>query len=85
MRFRLSWARLSNLTDLWLSSNQLTGEIPLELGRLSNLTELALFDNQLTGEIPLELGRLSNLTGLFLAPQPVDRVHTRGVARYSAE
>ena len=47
-------------------ANQLTGEIPAELGNLSNLTELVLADNQLTGEIPAELGILSNLTQLIL-------------------
>ena len=53
---------------MYLFSNQLTGEIPPELGGLSNLTELFLDDNQLTGEIPPELGRLSNLTlGLGLS------------------
>ena len=47
--------------------NQLTGEIPPELGGLSNLTELVLSDNQLTGEIPPDLGGLSNLNHLSLA------------------
>ena len=57
---------LANLTELVLADNQLTGEIPPELGGLSNLQQLSLWSNQLTGEIPPELGRLSNLTGLFL-------------------
>ena len=47
-------------------SNQLTGEIPPELGGLSNLERLDLGGNQLTGEIPAELGNLSNLTALNL-------------------
>ena len=47
---------------LSLSENQLTGEIPAELGNLFNLQELSLNENQLTGEIPPELGGLSNLT-----------------------
>lgn len=34
--------------------NQLTGEIPLELGNLINVGEFYLNDNQLTGEIPPE-------------------------------
>ena len=53
--------------ELGLWDNQLTGEIPPELGRLSNLMSLVLWDNQLTGEIPPELGRLSNLTVLGLS------------------
>ena len=52
---------------LSLSSNQLTGEIPSELGSLSNLTELDLSSNQLTGEIPAELGDLANLEELYLS------------------
>ena len=28
---------LANLKELWLSENQLTGEIPAELGSLANL------------------------------------------------
>ena len=49
-----------------LSDNQLSGEIPSELGSLSNLTHLYLHDNQLSGEIPSELGSLSNLEWLWL-------------------
>ena len=49
-----------------LSNNELTGEIPSELGNLSNLQDLLLDENQLTGEIPSELGNLSNLQHLIL-------------------
>ena len=55
---------LSNLTALWLD-NDLSGEIPPELGSLSNLGLLYLSDND--GEIPAELGSLSNLTALYLS------------------
>ena len=44
------------VTHLSLSFNQLTGEIPAELGDLTNLKGLWLDRNQLTGEIPAELG-----------------------------
>ena len=54
------------VTELSLSFNQLTGEIPAELGGLTNLTHLYLSFNQLTGAIPAELGGLSNLTHLYL-------------------
>ena len=54
------------VTHLVLSSNQLTGEIPAELGGLTNLAELSLYSNQLTGEIPAELGDLTNLAELSL-------------------
>ncbi len=48
------------------TDNQLTGEIPSELGRLSNLEVLELGGNDLSGEIPSGLGRLSNLEVLEL-------------------
>ena len=49
-----------------LALNELTGEIPEELGQLTNLTSLDLNRNELTGEIPEELGQLTNLTSLDL-------------------
>ena len=54
------------VSELLLGTNELTGEIPTELGSLSNLTRLYLHRNQLTGEIPTELANLSNLTHLYL-------------------
>ncbi|MGK7945780.1 MAG: hypothetical protein AB4058_15060 [Microcystaceae cyanobacterium] len=56
----------NRVTSLDLDWNQLTGEIPPELGNLLNLSGLYLNNNQLTGEIPPELGNLSHLSGLYL-------------------
>ena len=56
----------NRVTGLYLSDNQLTGEVPTELGSLANLESLSLWGNQLTGEIPTELGNLSNLEQLWL-------------------
>ena len=53
--------------ELHLSFNQLSGEIPGELGNLVNLTYLRLSANQLSGEIPVELSNLVNLTSLDLS------------------
>ena len=53
-------------TNLSLWGNQLTGEIPSEIGNLMNLTSLNLGGNDLTGEIPTEIGNLTNLTDLRL-------------------
>ena len=54
------------VAELSLDDNQLTGEIPTELGNLSNLTTLILNGNQLTKGIPTELGNLSNMKWLYL-------------------
>ena len=55
------------VTELNLSQNGLSGEIPPELGNLTNLTRLNLYGNKLTGEIPTELGNLTNLGRLVLS------------------
>ncbi len=59
--------RNGNVASLELASNNLTGEIPVELGNLSGLTTLALLENNLTGAIPAELGKLSNLRVVALS------------------
>ena len=55
------------VTVLSLRNNQLSGEIPAELGNLPNLEWLDLNDNQLSGEIPKEVGSLANLESLDLS------------------
>ncbi|MDP7028001.1 MAG: leucine-rich repeat domain-containing protein, partial [Candidatus Marinimicrobia bacterium] len=57
---------LTDLTEIDLSSNGLTGEIPSCIGNLTNLTCLDLGSNELTGEIPSEIGNLTNLDYLNL-------------------
>ena len=58
--------RSGRVLSLYLHDNQLSGEIPAELGNLANLELLGLYGNQLSGEIPAELGNLANLEGLYL-------------------
>jgi hypothetical protein len=53
-------------TQLLLPSNDLSGEIPSEVGDLSNLSTLDLSSNLLSGSIPPELGKLGNLQYLDL-------------------
>ena len=61
-----SWYGVSNraarnprhVTMLQLPENNLTGEIPPELGSLGSLAALDLSGNNLTGQIPAELGNL---------------------------
>jgi Leucine-rich repeat (LRR) protein len=42
-------------TEISLSSSELTGSIPPEIGNLTNLTVLRLDNNQFTGSIPPEI------------------------------
>ena len=55
------------VVELNLYGNQLSGEIPPELGSVDSLLWLELGGNQLSGEIPPELGSLDDLEFLFLA------------------
>ena len=54
------------VTSLFISSNQLSGPIPQEVGNLSDLRRLYLRENELTGRIPAEMGNLTNLHQLWL-------------------
>ena len=65
-----SWAGIEinegRVTTIRLSSSQLKGAIPPELGQLTELTILVLSVNELTGAIPSEFGGLAKLTHLDL-------------------
>ena len=54
------------VTTIRLSSNNLSGTIPPEIGDIPNLERLWLFENNLSGEIPPEIGKLSHLMDLSL-------------------
>ena len=63
------WGECYNIAEtdtLILYDNQLTGEIPSEIGNLTNLTWLYLYYNQLTGEIPQEVCDLIESNNLFM-------------------
>ncbi len=77
-------AQLGNLvylTELNLSGNVLTGEIPSELSRLTSLTLLSLNDNDLIGEIPASLGKLVDLTKLDLSQNRLSGEITEAMRR----
>ncbi|PRP81463.1 LRR receptor-like serine/threonine-protein kinase GSO2-like [Planoprotostelium fungivorum] len=57
---------LTNLTQLQLESNAITGTIPNSLCQLTQLTDLHLDGNQLTGSIPTCIGNLNQVTDLIL-------------------
>ena len=59
--------RLSHLSLLQITGNQINGPIPAELGRLSRLQLMVLADNDLRGEIPSELDGLSSLSSMTLS------------------
>lgn len=50
-----------------LSDNELSGEMPAELGRLTNLESLDIRNNQLSGQIPAEMGQAFSLRRLYLS------------------
>ncbi|MCY4577923.1 MAG: hypothetical protein OXD31_02645, partial [Chloroflexi bacterium] len=52
--------------ELNLDANNLSGQVPPELGNLANLQRLRLVHNELTGTIPTELGNLTDLENLEL-------------------
>ena len=59
--------RGEKIVELDLSHNQLSGNIPAEIGILEDLERLNLSNNHLLGNLPPELGDLSNLEHLILS------------------
>ncbi|KAH8060957.1 hypothetical protein JL722_4249 [Aureococcus anophagefferens] len=62
---------LEHLKFLDLHENQLSGEIPGELGNATNLERLYLHNNDLTGEVPRALGALIHLKYAYLHNNPL--------------
>ncbi|MEH2249944.1 leucine-rich repeat domain-containing protein, partial [Nostoc sp.] len=65
-------AKLTNLTQLHLSSNQIT-QIPEAIANLTNLTQLHLSSNQIT-QIPEAIAKLTNLTQLDLSRNQITQI-----------
>ncbi|KAJ8647492.1 hypothetical protein MRB53_000515 [Persea americana] len=66
--FPNSIANLSTqLSELTMGENQLTGSICAGIENLVNLRALSMNDNLLSGEIPVALGKLRNLQQLLLS------------------
>lgn len=54
------------VTTIDLSSSNLCGEIPSDIGKLTNLKYLYLQNNSISGEIPESIGNLKSLKYLYL-------------------
>uniref|UniRef100_A0A2N9EQD2 non-specific serine/threonine protein kinase n=1 Tax=Fagus sylvatica TaxID=28930 RepID=A0A2N9EQD2_FAGSY len=66
VRFHTSRRNLSELEQLYLYSNNISGPIPEELGLLQHVWILQLLDNNLSGPIPASIGKMSALANLRL-------------------
>lgn len=64
--YGISMDNNGKVSSINLSSNNLTGTIPDEIGNLEALWTLNVPYNQLTGEIPASIGKLTNLWSLHL-------------------
>ncbi|RVX06934.1 LRR receptor-like serine/threonine-protein kinase GSO1 [Vitis vinifera] len=63
----LSMAKITGLTNLIISNNQLSGEIPLIWNDKPDLHEVDMANNSLSGEIPSSMGTLNSLMFLILS------------------
>ncbi|MCB2222407.1 MAG: leucine-rich repeat domain-containing protein [Bacteroidetes bacterium] len=60
----------TRVKELWIQSNNLTGDIPASIGDLTALESLHLSSNQITS-IPESIGNLTELTELWLGWTPI--------------
>ena len=67
---------MTQLTQLALYNNSLTGSIPTEIGQMTQLTWLSLWNNGLTGVIPTEIGQVTQTHIVVAQRQHFDWFHS---------
>lgn len=55
----------NRVTRLYLGNNNLTGEIPLEIGNLTSLKSLYIYSNKIGGVLPASMSNLKNLENIY--------------------
>ena len=60
------FSQMTKITDFFMSSNNLTGNIPSSITSATTLVRILLDGNSMTGQIPVGIGSLSGLTALYL-------------------
>ena len=56
-----------NLVSLQLYKNNLTGQVPTELGKFKKLVNLSLYENQLTGPLPQKIGSWAKFNSIYVS------------------
>ncbi|KAK4487046.1 hypothetical protein RD792_006361 [Penstemon davidsonii] len=72
---------LSKLDGLYISNNQLSGDIPTSLSACSQLNTLSLSYNKFTGGIPIQMGNLSQLQELYLSSNKLSERSRRSAGK----
>jgi hypothetical protein len=57
---------LTELRELWLSGNELSGVLHPDIGYLQALTHFCVYDNQIGGSLPESIGKMHTLQYLSL-------------------
>jgi Leucine-rich repeat (LRR) protein len=64
--FGIGWIESGHITEIALRTNNITGQLPPEIGNLVWLKDLSMYDNKISGTLPNELGNLINLEAFNL-------------------
>ncbi|MEL7163716.1 MAG: leucine-rich repeat domain-containing protein, partial [Bacteroidota bacterium] len=78
--YGLSFGSDGRLAGINLEDNNLTGDLPTELGDLTNLTSLDLSGNNLTGSLPPSFANLSKLTQFDVSNNALSGCYDAGLA-----